>query len=533
MIGGRALRIGGAAMRLGWIAAGERVRRVPLDRSTLPAALRRTLDRLGPAFVKLGQALSLREDILPSRYVEELGRLNDKVAPFAPELARREIEAGLGASIESVFSAFDPAPIAAASIAQVHVAALRDGRPVVVKVRRPGIKRIIDRDMRALTRVMRVVAWLSPTLARYEPVKIAAEIWRNLRRETDFRLEARAMQRFARGVSPLGFVDVPEIIDELVRAGVLVQERRTGRLIGDKQVQDDGPLIASRLVESYVYQFFVLGYFHADPHPGNLFFEPEGRICFHDFGIFGELDLETRRNLAMFVQGFTNRDAAWMLDYAVALGLLEEPGAGRAQILAEVRYIVEDYAAIPMKDWSMGELFRRVSRSGPPGSARIPRNMLLLIRAATILETMLRRLDPAMNVLETLAEHGKAVVSELAVRDQKAAMERLRYEFWLAADELPRAVGSAVRHFRGGDFRAELPINLAGLDHATARLERMGNRLAVAVVSLGLFIGSSLLMQHSIGPRLFGLPLLSLLGYGFALWLALRLTRAVARSGHL
>ena len=138
-----------------------------------------------------------------------------------------------------------------------------------------------------------------------------------------------------------------------------------------------------------------------------------------------------------------------------------------------------------------------------------------------------------MNILEALAEHGKVVVSELAVRDQEAALKRLRYELGMAADELPRAIGSAVRQLRDGRFRAELPTNITGLDGATARLERMGNRLAVAVVSLGLFIGSSLLMQHSIGPRLFNLPVLSLLGYIIALLLALRLTRAVARSGHL
>lgn len=533
MIGGRALKIGGSAIHLGWIAAGERLRRVPPENSQLPAALRRALERLGPAFVKLGQALSLREDILPTRYVDELGGLNDSVAAFAPELARREIEVALGTSIESVFATFESLPLAAASIAQVHVATLRDGRPVVVKVRRPGIKRIIDRDMRALTRVLRMLAWLSPTLARYEPARIAAEIWRNLQRETDFRLEARAMQRFAQGVSPLGFIEVPAIIDELARASVLVQERKSGRLLGDKLVQDDGPLIASRLVKSYVFQFFVLGFFHGDPHPGNLFFGTDGRICFHDFGIFGELDEETRQNLAMFVQGFVNRDAAWMLDYAVALGLLAEPGTGRRQMLTELRFIVEDYAAMPMKDWSMGELFRRVSRAGSSGSARVPWDMLVLIRAATILESMLRRLDPTMNVLEALAEQGKDVISQLTVRDHKTALKRLRYEVGLAADELPRVVGTAVRQLRGGGFRAQVPISIAELDEATARLERMGNRLSVAVVSLGLFIGSSLLMQHSIGPRLLGVPVLSLIGYIVALWLALRLTRAVARSGHL
>lgn len=532
MIGGRALRIAGSASRLGWIAAGERLRRVPAANSKLPAALRGTLEWLGPAFVKLGQALSLREDILPTAYVEELGKLNDRVAAFPAELARREIETAI-APLESVFATFEPIPLAAASIAQVHAATLIDGRPVVVKIRRPGIGRVIDRDMRALTRVMGLAGWLSPSLARYEPVKIAEEIWRNLKRETDFRLEAGAMRRFAHGMKEVGFADVPKVIDELVRESILVQERKSGRLLGDDLVAQNGKLLANRLVEAYVHQFFVLGFFHGDPHPGNLFFEEDGRICFHDFGIFGELDVEARRNLAMFVQGFVKQDAAWMLDYAVALGLVADPGAARAPMLAELANIIEDYAAMPMKDWSMGDLFRRVSQAGPPGSARIPWNMLLLIRAATILEAMLRRLDPDMNVLEALAEHGKTMASELAVRGQKAALSRLRYEFGMAADELPRAIGSAVRQLRGGGFRAQLPISIARLEGAAERLDRMGNRLAVAMVSVGLFIGSSLLMQHSIGPRVFGAPALALAGYLVALWLALRLTRAVGRSGHL
>lgn len=533
MIGGRALRIGGSASRLGWIAAGERLRRVPAANSRLPAALRETFERLGPAFVKLGQALSLREDILPPSYVEELGKLNDRVPAFPAELARREIETAFGAPLESVFATFEPTPLAAASIAQVHAATLHDGRAVVVKVRRPGIGRIIDRDMRALARVLRVASWLSPALARHEPVSIATEIWRNLKRETDFTLEASAMRRFAHGTAGLEYVDAPGLVDDLVRESVLVQERKGGRSIGDEGVTQNGTLLAHRLVEAYVHQFFVLGFFHGDPHPGNLFFEEDSRICFHDFGIFGELDVETRRNLAMFVQGFIQQDAEWMLDYAVALGLVADPGPARPRMLAGLTEIVEDYAAMPMKDWSMGDLFRRVSQSGAPGSARIPWNMLLLIRAATILEAMLRRLDPGMNVLEALAEHAEIMVAELAVRDQKAALSRLRYEFAMAADELPRAMGSAVRQMRGGGFRAQLPIGIAGLDQAISRLERMGNRLAVAAVSLGLFIGSSLLMQHSIGPRLFGVPALALAGYLVALWLALRLTRAVARSGHL
>ena len=533
MIGGRALRIGGAAVRLALVGASERLRGVPSERSRLPRELRLTFDRLGPAFVKAGQALSLREDILPLAYVRELANLNDKVAPFDAAVGRREIASALDAPIESVFRTFEDEPLAAASIAQVHAATLLDGSSVVVKVRRPGIRRVIDRDMRALARVLRLAARLSPTLASQQPVRIVEEIWRNLVRETDFRLEARAMRRFAQGLSALDKVEAPAVFDELVRESVLVQERKSGLMIGDAAVAARGPELAGRIAETYLVQFFVLGFFHGDPHPGNLFFEEDGRICFHDFGIFGELDLATRRNLAMFLQAFVNGDADWMLDYAVALGLVVEPGDQRPPFVAGMQEILSDYASTPLKEWSIGDLFRRVSSLGPPGSVRLPWNMLVLMRTVFILESILRRLDPQMNVVEMLSKKAAPMISQLTTGGQKTALRRLRYEAALAAEEAPRALGSALRRLRVGGFRLELPIRVAGLEDSTMRLERMGNRLAMAIVTLGLFIGSSLLMQHSIGPRLFGVPALALAGFLLAIWYSLRLARAVARSGHL
>ena len=533
MIGGRALRIGGAAVRLALVGASERLRGVPSERSRLPRELRLTFDRLGPAFVKAGQALSLREDILPLAYVRELANLNDKVAPFDAAVGRREIASALDAPIESVFRTFEDEPLAAASIAQVHAATLLDGSSVVVKVRRPGIRRVIDRDMRALARVLRLAARLSPTLASQQPVRIVEEIWRNLVRETDFRLEARAMRRFAQGLSAMNKVEVPAVTDELVRESVLVQERKSGLMIGDADVAARGPELASRIAEAYLVQFFVLGFFHGDPHPGNLFFEEGGRICFHDFGIFGELDLSTRRNLAMFIQAFVDGDADWMLDYAVGLGLIADPGKERPSFVAGMQEILADYGAIPLREWSIGELFRRVSRLGTPGSLRVPWNMLVLMRTVFILESILRRLDPQMNVVEMLSEKGAPVIEQLSTGGRKAAFRRLRYEAALAAEEAPRAFGSALRRLRVGGFRPELPIRVADLENSTMRLERMGNRLSMAIVILGLFIGSSLLMQHSIGPRLFGVPALALVGFLLAVWYALRLARAVARSGHL
>ena len=533
MIGARAIRIASAAMSIALLGASERIRRIPHERSRLPHKLRQTLDDLGPAFVKAGQGLSLRADLLPKAYIEELAKLNDQVAPFSPALARREIEKALGGTILSIFRTFEEMPLAAASIAQVHGATLLDGRAVVVKVRRPGIGLVIDRDMRALIRLLRVLERLSRRLAMHQPVRIAQEIWRNLRIETDFRVEARAMRRFASGLGSMQQIESPAVIEKFTRENVLVQQRHSGLLIGDPLVASRGPEFASRLAEAYLVQFFALGFFHGDPHPGNLFFEQDGSICFHDFGIFGELDFPTRRNLAMFIQAFVNEDADWMLDYAIALGLVAQPRPRRETFVSGMQEILAGYSSVPLQDWSIGELLRRVSRLGPAGSIHVPWNMLVLMRTVFILESNLRRLDPEMNVVATLLEKGAPVISQLSGRTEGAALRRLRYEAALAAQDLPRALASALRHLRSQGFRGELPVRIAGLEESTTRLERMGNRLALAIVTLGLFVGSSLLMQHSLGPSLYGIPALALAGFTLAVWLALRLALAVSRAGHL
>jgi ubiquinone biosynthesis protein len=532
MTGLRSLAVAAAAARLLLLAMRERVRRLPPERSALPDRLRRELERLGPSFVKAGQALSLRQDLLPERFLAELEKLQAEAAPFPTTEARREIEASLGKPVEALFARFEDRPLAAASIAQVHAATLPDGREVIVKIRRPGIRRRIDRDMRSLVRVLRLLARLSRRLARLEPAALAEEIWTNLRRETDFHLEARAMGRFAAAFRDDSRIEVPAVIEPLATESVLVQEFKQGHLIGDARTGEEGRRLARDLVEIYLRQIFVLGYFHGDPHPGNLFFTESGAICFHDFGLVGQLDRGTRRDVAMFVQAFVHQDAAWMLDAAVALGLLAPRGSA-APFVRGLEEILADYSALPLNRWSIAELFLRVTRLGPPGSVRVPHNLLVLMRAMFLLESALRRLDPEMNVLEALSERGEAAFGGLAGKGAPFDLPRLRYELALAGQEAPGALAAAVGRARRAGFRAELPIRMPDVERLQAGVERTGNRLALAIVTLGLYVGSSLLMQHSIGPRLLDVPALALAGFLLALWYSLRLARAIGRSGHL
>ncbi len=504
-----------------------------LWRSTLSPAqkLRNMLEGLGATFVKLGQGLSLRHDLLPEDYLAALQDLQDKVAPFPGALAVREIESALGKSINELFSEFDAQAFAAGSIAQVHKACMHDGRRVVVKVRRPRIKLQIDRDMRMLRTLVRVLLVFMPGLQRYQPLDIIQEIWTNLRKETDFRQEARSIRRFAEAFKDWPSVHIPGVVDELHSESALVQEMSGGLRVCDLGFAEKGPPLAQAFVDAYLHQFFVLGVFHGDPHPGNLFIMNDGRICFHDFGLVGFLDHATRRNLAAFMQAFIRQDSAWMLDSYLDLGVFGGT-LNRAEFQHGLDELIADFATLPLKDWSFAEAFTRIARIGRGQNIRIPHNLLVLMRALFLMENTVRCLNPHFNLMDGLvgkAEQAlKASAREAGIEQATA---RLRYETGLAAQELPASLSALVRRLRSEGLQLRLQHH--GLEDLEGHIDRSSNRMALALVTLGLYIAASLLMQNSLGPRLAGMPLLALFGYALALWFTFRLVRGISRSGRL
>ena len=490
--------------------------------------------RLGPTFIKFGQAMSVRRDLLPDDYIAALQSLQENVAPFAAEVAVREIERGLGSSLDQLFDRFDREPIAAASIAQVHSARLKDGREVIVKVRRVGIKASINRDMRALALLTRLVARLAPRLRHYQPLRIIDEIWNNLRKETDFRQEARNIRRFAAAFADWPTIEIPGVIDELVSENVIVQKRSGGRRIDDPTIAADGPRLAQNFVDAYLHQIFVLGIFHGDPHPGNLFITGDGRICFHDFGLAGLLDRTTRRKLAAFTAAFMRQDAEWLLDAAIDVGVLGGE-MDRTRFQRGLADIISDYAAMPIKEWSLAEAFLRVTRLGQAQNVLVPYDLLILMRAMFLAEEVLRVLDPHFQLLENLQTKGPEVLkSAIAPSDWRGGFERLEYDAITVLHGLPAALGSLGRRLNQDGKGLGLTLRVRELDDLKEHLDRSSNRLALALVTVGLYVSGSLLMQHSIGPRLYGeVPLLAALAFALALWLTLQLVRGISRSGRL
>lgn len=528
----RILRITIEAVRLVLGAACQKLG-LCRGRQSAPERFCLTLVRLGPTFVKFGQALSIRQDALPDEYIAVLQSLQDHVPPFPADQAIAEVERGLGRPLDQLFSEFDRTPLAAASVAQVHAARLRDGRAVIVKVRRPGIRSQIDEDMRALTWLARVSTALMPWLKQYQPARIVDEIWSNLSQEVDFRREARNIRRFAVAFSDWPSVYIPDAVGGLVSEAVIVQERSGGLRIDDPAIKPKGPQLAKDFVDSYLHQIFVLGIFHGDPHPGNLLITDNGRICFHDFGLIGSLDRSTRRKLAAFTSAFIRQDADWLLDAAIDIGILGGE-MDRSEFRRGLTEIIGDYSALPLKEWSLAEAFLRVTRLGRGQNALVPLDLLILMRAMFLAEHAVRLLDPEFQLLESLQAKGpEALKAALDLSDPASMVERLKIDAVAAVRDLPAVLGSWTRQLNqeGEGLGLHLRVELKGLNE---HIDRGSNRLALGLVTLGLYIAGSLLMQHSLGPRLFGdMPALAAIAYALALWFTFRIARGIARSGKL
>ncbi|RUW70739.1 AarF/ABC1/UbiB kinase family protein [Mesorhizobium sp. M4B.F.Ca.ET.049.02.1.2] len=529
----RLLRIALEILRYALGNALQRIHLLP-SKPKPPERLRLGLERLGTTFIKFGQALSIRRDMLSDEYVVALQSLQDRVSPFPARDAIQEIETGLGRPTAELFAEFDEAPLAAASVAQVHTARLHDGREVIVKVRRAGLKSQIDRDMRALYWLARVVIMLVPRLRHYQPLRIVNEIGGNLAREIDFRREAQNIKRFVVAFAEWPTLMIPDVIDGFVCETVIVQERSPGLRIDDPAVRPDGPRLARNFVEAYLHQIFVLGAFHGDPHPGNLFLTKDGRICFHDFGLIGFLDRATRRELAAFTSAFIRQDADWLLDAAIDLGVLGGE-MDRGEFRRGLAEILADYVGLPLKDWSLAEAFLRVTRLGQAQNVFVPLNLLILMRAMFLAENAVRVLDPDFQLLDTLQTKGsEALKAAMENADWRGTLERLNFDALTAAHDLPPMVRVFARQLLQEGGGPGLSLNVRELKGVNEHIDRGSNRLALSLVTLGLYIAGSLLMQHSIGPRIFGdFPLLAAFAYAIALWFTFRIARGIARSGRL
>ena len=511
------------------------MRHPPVDTASRAERVRLAVQDLGPTFVKAGQYLSTRADLLPGEYLRELAKLQDRVPPFSSEEARRVVEVELGRPISRLFARFDSRPLAAASIAQIHAARLPDGREVVVKVERPDIRRVVAVDFEIMAHLAALAEKHSPEWARCKPRRVIAEISRSLDREMDFALEAAHAERFARQFAGDATVRVPEVHRDLSSPRVLTMERIRGVKAGDPEALEraglDPRIAAETLARHYLEMIFVHGFFHADPHPGNLFLQPGHVVAYVDFGMTGRLDLPTRENLADVFFAVAERDEALLGRALLALADYDTEPEPR-EFEADMAELMDQYAYRPLAEWRLGRMLEQLFQATARHGVRIPADLFLMVKALTELESLALALDPRFDAISACApfvrrvHEGRSAPARLAERLVEAGRE--------AVDLLasaPAELKDLLRQARRG--RLVVEFEHRGLEPALRELDQAGNRLSYAIMLGSLVIGSALLVHAGLPPFWRGIPVLGLGGFLLSALMAFWLLLAILRHGRL
>lgn len=372
--------------------------------------LRLLLEDLGAAAIKIGQILSTRPDVLGPVYIAELTRLQDAAPPEAPGVVDAVVETELGAPVDSLFFAFDPHPIAAASIGQAHAAVHPDGTPVVVKVRRPGVVAQVEVDLDVLDRVARAASRVSPAARRYDLLGLTRQFAVTLRAELDYQAEAANARRFAAEFADRGDVHIARVYADRTTSRVITLERLFGTKPDDldalRAAGVDLPSLARRCADVMLTMIFEHGFFHADPHAGNFFVAPDGTIGLIDFGMVGVLDDATRRALARVLGAVATADVDLLADAALALGLTTGP-VDRAGLLADLRGLVDRHLARPLGELVVGDLLGDVMAAMRRHHLRLPTDLALLAKTFAMSEGLAARLDPDFRMAPAVLEHAR------------------------------------------------------------------------------------------------------------------------------
>ncbi|HEU5034251.1 MAG TPA: AarF/UbiB family protein [Mycobacteriales bacterium] len=464
------------------------------------------LERLGPTFIKLGQLLSTRSDLLPPAYLDGLARLQDELEPFPVEQVRATIEDELGVRLSRLFDDFDDVPLAAASLGQVHAATLRGGREVVVKVQRPGIRRQVFDDLEVLEHIAERVEAHTQQGGLLAVTDLLAQFRRSLLDELDYRKEAAHLVRLAEIVVPYSKLVVPAPYDDFTTSRVLVMDRIHGRkvteLSGLARLDVDGNALARELMQAYLDQILVHGFFHADPHPGNVLLTPDGRIGLIDLGMVGRIAPEMRDRLVRLLLAVAEQRGEEVA--RIAADMAEPlPGCDTRQFTADVSGIVERRAANAVEELDAGRLVLDLTRACGAAGLRPPAELSMVGKALLNLDLVARILDPQLAPIQVVQEQAvhlaRSGMAPSLSGVLNAAMETRDF-----VEQLPGRVNRAMDALASGKF--ELRVDAFDETDFLQGLHRMANRVAVGLVLASLIIGAALLSNVHTRTTIAGYP---------------------------
>jgi ubiquinone biosynthesis protein len=498
-----------------------------------PVRVRKALEELGPTFIKLGQILSTRADLIPLRYCIELGKLQDCVPPFPLEEAQAQIEKDLRKSLTELFREFIPEPMAAASLAQVHLATLRNGQEVIVKVQRPRIRAVIDEDFDILAQLARLANRYLAEWRPYNPVQLVHEFRQSILKELDFTLEAANNQRIHEQFKGDETVYIPRIHQELSTSRVLVMERVKGIKITELEALQeaglDRRLLAIRGANAFLRQIFVFGFFHADPHPGNLFALPGNRVAFIDFGMIGRLHKETKEQIAAMLVAIANHDIHRLLEAAMALGAVDED-APLQRLSWDLEDLLDRHYVSSLKSFKVGDALKDLLNVMSRYHMHMPPEMTMLSKTLITIEGVGETLDPDFDMVALTKPFAQKLISERYSLDAMAwDLRGMAETLYNLVVSLPKNMQWIMDKLKKGTLG--LKFQLKGLERLILTLERASNRLSFSLIVAAIIVGSSIVLIADKGPHLLGYPAIGLVGFLAAGLMGLWLVISILRSG--
>ncbi|GAB6118166.1 AarF/ABC1/UbiB kinase family protein [Thermoanaerobacter brockii subsp. lactiethylicus] len=503
--------------------------------------LRLALEELGPTFIKMGQILSTRPDILPKDVIKELEKLQDKVPAFSFDEVKSVIQNEFGESLEEAYAEFEPTPLAAASIAQVHMAKLWSGKTVVVKVQRPGIEKIIAQDMRILEDIAKFVDNHTKYGKLYNFTKMVEDFKKRLEEELDFRIEGENAEKFKKNFLKDKKVKIPSIIWTHTTRRVLTMEYIDGIPLNDFNAIDEAGLdrgaIARNLAKSVLNQILRDGFFHGDPHPGNIMVLEDGTIAFLDFGMVGSLSPERKRQFSKMLLGIVYKNSRMIIESIIDLNAVTL-NVNMKKLEKDINNLRDRYVEIPLEKLKVGEVLNGIFDLVFSYNIVIPNEFNMLAKSLITLEGIVEKLDPKISVLEVAKPIAKQLIPKMfSTQHMKEEIINATMDYSRLIKELPSFLLNFLRKTEEENYAIELKIR--DLENLEKRVDKVFNRLSTSIILLalsiviaGILIGSG--MSANAGAEMYKLNGIILkIGLAIAFVIVLGLAISIFRSGRL
>ncbi len=516
-------------------ATSRKTKRVKIKTLSREARLRKALEELGPTFVKAGQILSTRPDLIGPELIREFEKLQDDVPPVSFDHIRETIETELVSPIEQIFMYFDKSPLAAASIGQVHRAQLPDGRDVVVKVQRPGISRTIQVDIKIIRHLATIAEKHLEEWELQKPTRIVDEFSRMIKKELDYTLEAAHMERFASQFAEEETIHVPEVFHKLSSQRVLTMEYVEGIKASEISLLEQSglnpALLASRGADLMMKQVFIHGFIHADPHPGNILFLENNVICYLDFGMMSRVSRKQMESLVNAATYAVKNDEIKLTNTLLRIVDYDrEPD--RRDLENSISELLDRYLFRDLEDLDLSQILTNVIKIVTKHRLRIPPDFYFMMKALAESQSLGRKLDPGFKYEEAMTPFLTRIKLEklLPNRIIKDLFD-LTYASTELLKEIPQETSTILKQIAGG--KAKVQLEHRGFEKMMSTFDKISNRLSFAILVASLVIGSSVIVLSGVPPEWNDIPIIGLAGFIVAAIMALLLIITILRHGKM